>query len=73
LLYGSKNLDLEITSNDEEHTYLYSPNFNPEDNTTFLPETRFTLKADVVDSSHSNNNSLGKFVNTVSTKFVGAK
>lgn len=73
MLYGSKNLDLAVVSNDEEHTYLYSPNFNPEDNTTFLPETRFTLKADVVDSSHSNNNSLGKFVNTVSTKFAGAK
>lgn len=32
---------------------------------TWLPEQTYTLKADVVDSSHSNNASIGKFINTV--------
>ena len=33
------------------------------DESKFLPEKSFTLKADVVDSSHSNNAVIGKFVN----------
>lgn len=37
--------------------------FMPKD--TWLPEQTYTLKADVVDSSHSNNASIGKFINTV--------
>lgn len=73
LNYGSKNFDLAVDSPEEDYTYLYSPNFNEQDNTTFLPEKRFTLKADVVDSSHSNNNAIGKFINTVTTKFHDAK
>lgn len=36
---------------------------------SFLPETAFTLKADVVDSSHSNNTSVGAFVNANTTQF----
>jgi len=40
---------------------------------TFLPESSFTLKADVVDSSHSNNNAMGDFINANTTKFAGAK
>lgn len=32
---------------------------------TWLPEQTYTLKADVVDSSHSNNASIGRFINTV--------
>ena len=31
---------------------------------TWLPEKEYTLKADIVDSSHSLNTSIGKFVNT---------
>lgn len=31
---------------------------------TWLPEQTYTLKADIVDSSHSNNASIGKFINT---------
>lgn len=31
---------------------------------TWMPEQTYTLKADVVDSSHSNNASIGKFINT---------
>ena len=37
---------------------------------TFLPEEEFTLKADVVDSSHSNNTSIGRFVNDITTNFA---
>lgn len=73
LLYKSKNLDLAIESSEDTVTYLYSPNFDNTDTSTFLPEKRFTIKADVVDSSHSNNNSIGKFINTVTTKFNDAK
>ena len=36
---------------------------------SFLPETAFTLKADVVDSSHSNNTAVGAFVNANTTPF----
>jgi hypothetical protein len=42
---------------------LFSPNYVKTDSETFLPEQEFTLKADVVDSSHSNNTSVGYFVN----------
>lgn len=35
--------------------------FIPKD--TWFPEQTYTLKADVVDSSHSNNASIGKFIN----------
>jgi hypothetical protein len=48
---------------------LYTPNYREGDHETFLPEKRFTLKADIVDSSHSNNNAIGKFINTIATKF----
>ena len=48
---------------------MFSPNFKNGDSSTFLPEKGFNLKADVVDSSHSNNTACGKFVNTVCKKF----
>ena len=73
LNYIGKNFDLAVNSSEEDYTYLYSPNFSDRDSSTFLPETRFTIKADVVDSSHSNNNSIGKFINAVTTKFGDAK
>ena len=44
-------------------TVLFSPNFISDEPSTFLPENAFTLKADDVDSSHSNNTAVGKFVN----------
>ena len=61
----SKNLTLGVqkTSQDSGPVVLFSPNFKKEDYSTFLPETSFTLKADVVDSSHTNNVAIGKFVN----------
>ena len=71
-LYRVKNFTLAIGNTDQSETadvYLYSPNFNQDNPETFLPETQFTLKADVVDSSHSNNTTCGKFVNTVCEKF----
>lgn len=36
---------------------------------SFLPETAFTLKADCVDSTHSNNTAIGKFINENTTPF----
>lgn len=69
LIYTSKNFDLALSTSSPDYTYLYSPNYSSGDPSTFLPEKRFTIKADVVDSSHSNNNAIGKFVNTVCTKF----
>lgn len=71
-LYRVKNFTLAIENTDQSETadvYLYSPNFNQDNPDTFLPETQFTLKADVVDSSHSNNTTCGKFINAVCEKF----
>lgn len=71
-MYRVKNFNLKIENiagTDEDEVFLYSPNFEDGNNKTFLPETEFTLKADVVDSSHSNNTSCGKFINTVCRKF----
>lgn len=49
-----KNID--ITLNNET---LFIPK------STWLPEQTYTLKADVVDSSHSNNPAIGRFINEV--------
>ena len=69
--YKCKNWELSLKNTDESssETYLFSPNYNNSDLNTFLPEESFTLKADVVDSSHSNNTSIGNFVNRVTKKF----
>lgn len=70
--FRGKNFFLEAENtldSEQAEVYLFSPNFSNEDNSTFLPENRYNLKADVVDSSHSNNTTCGKFVNTVSKKF----
>ena len=78
--YFVKNLTLGIKSNTSGYIYLFTPNFiYAEDsaNTTilndvkksFLPEQAFTLKADMVDSSHCNNTSIGSFVNNNTKKF----
>ena len=67
MTYKSKNFTFGIRSSEyvtlQNKQTMFSPNFNSDDNSTFLPETSFTLKADVVDSSHSNNTAVGKFVN----------
>lgn len=70
----SKNFTLGIKNNDEGSTEVpvFSPNFKkPLENaanndaaySTFLPEESFIMKADVVESSHSNNNTMGEFIN----------
>lgn len=71
MTYKSKNFTLGIRPTEyvtlQNKQTLFSPNFNSDDPDTFLPETSFTLKADVVDSSHSNNTAVGKFVNDNNT------
>lgn len=70
--YRVKNFTLSLENTDDSETaqiYLFSPNYADGDSSTFLPETEFILKADVVDSSHSNNTTCGKFINTVCNKF----
>ena len=72
MLYKCKNYTLALENtdkSDEAGVFLYSPNFNIGDPSTFLPEQEFTLKADVVDSGHSNNTSIGRFVNDVCRGF----
>ena len=82
-----KNLNLGIESSDSHPTenIVFTPNFknvknnmDPEEmnkiyNSSFLPEKKFTLKADIVDSTHCNNVSIGKFVNQNTDKFADAK
>ena len=78
--FRGKNLDLEVVYTQDDYTAVYSPNFikaKDSDSETqlkkcynsFLPEQKFTLKADIVDSSHSNNTTMGRFINENTTKF----
>jgi hypothetical protein len=72
MLYKCKNYTLALENtdrSDEAGVFLFSPNFDINDSNTFLPEAEFTLKADVVDSGHSNNTSIGRFVNDVCRGF----
>jgi len=69
-----KNFSLRLVTGgssggDEYDKILFSPKFKKGDSTTFLPEREWTLKADIADSAHANNTSVGKFVNTVCSKF----
>ena len=67
-----KNFSLILdstSSNGGNRKILMSPNYDPDDSSTFLPEQIWTLKADIADSAHANNTSVGKFVNTVCSKF----
>lgn len=72
--FDEKNLELYAPTAQEGTVYLYSPNNDPdvENTEAFLPEESFTLKADVVDSSHTNNNAIGAFVNANTQKFNDA-
>ena len=77
--YRCKNLELNAPkSRTDNMEYIFSPNMmldtsDPEYTNSFLPEHSFTLKADVVDSSHTNNNAIGKFVNDNTTPFNAAR
>ena len=51
---------------------LISPNYDPKNPNSFLPEDEWTLKADIADSAHANNTSIGRFVNRACTKFVNS-
>lgn len=51
-----KNINITLP-NTKEDTTVFIPK------PTWLPESTYTLKADVVDSSHSNNAAIGKFIN----------
>lgn len=57
-----KNINISLPATKEDTTV-----FVPKP--TWLPEQTYTLKADVVDSSHSNNASIGKFINEVVNDF----
>lgn len=67
-----KNFSLILTtsnSSDPNKQILMSPNYDPNNGHSFLPEKIWTLKADIADSAHANNTAVGKFVNRVCTPF----
>lgn len=81
--YKSKNYTLTLDGLSSSNTYipLFTPFFEKVEGTdsdevkkhkynhSLLPEQSFTLKADVVDSSHTNNTCMGSFINDICTKF----
>lgn len=80
--FRDKNLELYAPASSFKdgikYDYIYSPNICKNTSASnyhdsFLPESSFTLKADVVDSSHTNNNAIGKFVNDNTTPFGQAR
>lgn len=52
-----KNLKITFTAADGQTTNIFVPKSN------WCPESSYTLKADIVDSSHSLNAAVGKFIN----------
>lgn len=63
----SKNIEIyvdEVCKSDVTKTKLFQPK------PSWLPESEFTLKADVVDSSHSNNATLGEWINNLGTDYL---
>lgn len=61
--YRSKNLEIMFRKEllDDNGGAIGPELFQP--NETWMPESQFTLKADVVDSAHANNASIGKWIN----------
>ena len=61
--YRSKNLEIIFRKEllDDGGGLIGPELFQP--NETWMPESQFTLKADVVDSAHANNASIGKWIN----------
>lgn len=56
--YRSKNVDIKFNKGrDSGKPELFRPK------ATWFPENQFTLKADVVDSAHANNASIGAWIN----------
>ena len=66
-----KNFSLVVSTKNTtgDKVLLMSPNYDKNDTKTFLPESVWTIKADIADSAHANNTSIGKFVNEVCTPF----
>ena len=65
--YRSKNIEICFESDDISSGDLDKRNnshilFTP-DPKNWLPENRFTLKADVMDSAHANNAAIGRWIN----------
>ena len=63
-----KNFSLRIANSGDNGKILFSPKFDIGKPETFLPDLEWTIKADIADSAHANNTSIGKFVNRVCTK-----
>ena len=61
--YRSKNIEIAFNKilTDDEGKTIGPELFQPK--ATWMPENQFTLKADVVDSAHANNASIGKWIN----------
>lgn len=61
--YRSKNIEIAFNKilTDDEGKSIGPELFQPK--ATWMPENQFTLKADVVDSAHANNASIGKWIN----------
>ena len=57
MAYSSKNLEIYFGDGQDGLPRLFTPIDD------WLPENQFTLKADVIDSAHANNTSIGKFIN----------
>jgi len=53
-----KNMNISFPKTSNQETMFFV-------NDRWIPENTYTLKADVVDSSHSNNASIGTFINNV--------
>jgi hypothetical protein len=64
----SKNLEMYFQEKLNGYTDERTALFQPKDD--WFPESQFTLKADVVDSSHANNATLGKWINTYGKKIL---
>ena len=61
--YRSKNLEIAFNKilTDDDGKSIGPELFQPK--ASWMPENQFTLKADVVDSAHANNASIGKWIN----------
>ena len=67
LLYSTKNFEIGTKPYEFDTNLKYTIYWTPDKNKFGYCEKCFNLKADVVDSSHSNNVIIGNFVNDVMT------
>lgn len=58
---GVKNIELYFTKELDHYSDNRTQLFQPKDD--WFPESQFTLKADMVDSAHANNTTIGKWIN----------